>query len=197
MGTLNPKDSKELPDPITEVNRVLINSISSKKLRELVSSKDKMVILVSDISRPSPSSVLLPLILEELEEVGENDNQITIIFVLGMHRKQTEEEKRKLGGENVYTRVKYIDHNLENCIKIGTTKIGNEVFVFREILKADFIIVTDNLEFHYFAGYTGGVKAVATGICSRNTIANNHKYFLDPGAKAGNIKGNPIREKIE
>lgn len=82
-------------------------------------------------------------------------------------------------------------------VEIGTTKRGNRVSLFKEILKADFIIVTGNLEYHYFAGFSGGAKAIAPGICSRNTIANNHKHFLEPGAKAGRIKGNPIREEIE
>jgi len=197
MGTLNPKDTKELANPITEVKRALANPIGSRKLKELVSSKDKIVILVSDISRPCPSYILLPPILEELKEARVNNNQITIVFSLGIHRKHTEEEKKKLLGENIYDKVKCIDHDIENCIKIGTTKRGNEVFVFREILEADFIIATGNLEFHYFAGFSGGAKAVAPGTCGRSTIANNHKYFLDPKAIAGNIEGNPVREEIE
>jgi len=197
LGTLNPKDIEELSNPIAEVKRALANPIGSKKLKELVLSKDKVIILVSDISRPAPSSILLPPILEELREAEVNNNKITIVFGLGVHRKQTEEEKKKLVGENIYNQIRCIDHDIEDCVKIGTTKRGNEVFIFREILKADFIIATGNLEYHYFAGFSGGAKAVAPGICSRNTIANNHKYFLDPGAKAGNIEGNPVREEIE
>ena len=81
-----------------------------------------------------------------------------------------------------------MDHDIENCVKIGITKRGNEVSVFKEVLKSDFIIATGNLEFHYFAGFSGGAKAVAPGICSRKTIANNHKHFLESGAKAGKIE---------
>ena len=66
-----------------------------------------------------------------------------------------------------------------------------------ELLEADFIVATGNLEFHYFAGYSGGAKAVAQGVCGRETIANNHKYFLEPSVKAGAIQGNPVREEIE
>lgn len=197
MGTLNPKDIREIEDPINEVRRALANPIGSKKLKELVSSQDKVVILASDITRPSPSSVLLPPIIEELKEAGVSNDQITIVFGLGVHRKQTEEEKMKLVGENVYNQVKCIDHDIENCVKIGITKRGNEVSVFKEVLKSDFIIATGNLEFHYFAGFSGGAKAVAPGICSRSTTADNHKHFLELGAKAGRIKGNPVREEIE
>jgi len=197
MGTLNPKDTREIEDPINEVRRALANPIGSKKLKELVSSQDKVVILASDITRPSPSSILLPPILKELNEAGLSNDQITIVFGLGVHRKQTEEEKKRLVGEEVYNQVKCIDHDIDNCVKIGTTKRGNQVFIFKKILDADFIIATGNIEFHYFAGYSGGAKAVAPGVCGRETIANNHEHFLEPGAKAGLIKGNPIREEIE
>ena len=197
MGTLSPKDIKEIEDPINEVRRALAHPIGSKKLKELVSSKDKVIILASDVSRPSPSSILLPPILKELNEAGLSNDQITIVFGLGVHRKQTEEEKKRLVGVEVYNQVKCIDHDIENCVKIGITKRGNEVSVFKKILEADFIIATGNLEFHYFAGFSGGAKAVAPGVCGRETIANNHKHFLESGAKAGKIKGNPIREEIE
>jgi nickel-dependent lactate racemase len=197
LGTLSPKDIKEIEDSINEVRSALANPIGSKKLKELVSPQDKVIILASDVSRPSPSSILLPPIIKELNKAGVSNNQITIVFGLGVHRKQTEEEKKKLVGEEVYKQVKCIDHDIDNCVKIGITKRGNEVSVFKKILEADFIIATGNLEFHYFAGFSGGAKAIAPGVCNRNTIANNHKHFLEPGAKAGRIKGNPVREEIE
>ena len=197
MGTLNPKETDEVENPSIEVKRALANPIGSKKIKELVSSRDKVIILASDVSRPSPSSILLPPLIKELKETGLSNEQITIIFGLGVHRKQSEEEKKRLVGKDIYSKIKCIDHDIDNCVKIGTTKRGNEVSIFKEVLKSDFIIATGNLEFHYFAGYTGGAKAVAPGICSRKTIADNHKHFLDFGAKAGKIEDNPIREEIE
>jgi len=118
MGTLNPKDTREIENPINEVRRALANPIGSKKLKELVSPQDKVVILVSDVSRPCPSYNLLPPILKELNEAGLSNDQITIVFGLGVHRKQTEEEKKKLVGEEVYNQVKCIDHDIDNCVKI-------------------------------------------------------------------------------
>lgn len=197
MGTLNPKEIVEVENPIDEVKRALANPVGSKKLKELVKSHDEIIILVSDISRPSPSSILLPPILEELKEAGINNEQIMVIFGLGIHRKLTEEEKKKLVGEKVYSQIKCIEHDIENCVKIGVTKRGNEVFVFKKILEADIIIATGNIEYHYFVGYTGGAKALMPGVCGKFTISNNHKHLMDSHAKAGNIKGNPVREEIE
>jgi len=185
MGILNPKDTREIEDPINEVRRSLANPIGSKKLKELVSSQDKVIILVSDVTRPCPSYILLPPILNELNETGLNNDQITIVFGLGVHRKHTEEEKKRLVGEEVYNQIKCIDHDIDNCVKIGITKRGNEVFIFKELLEADFIIATGNLEFHYFAGYSGGAKAVAPGIGEMiginfmvNAVLNSHKKVV-------------------
>jgi len=197
LGTLNPKDVEAIENPINEVKNALANPVGSKHLKELAKSSKRVVILVSDISRPSPSSILLPPIFEELREAGINNEQIKIIFGLGVHRKQTEEETKKLVGEEIFKEIECINHDINDCVKIGETKRGNEVFIFKEILDADFIIATGNLEFHYFAGYSGGAKALAPGVCGRNTISNNHKHFLEPGAKAGIIQGNPVREEIE
>ncbi len=196
-GTLSPKDVAPVPDPIYEVKLAMSNPIGSKRLKELVRPDHKIVIIVSDITRPSPSSILLPPILGELREVGIRNDQIRIIFGLGVHRKHTEEEKKHLVGDNIYQQIKCIDHDINNCVQIGITKRGNKVSIFKEVLEADFIIGTANIEYHYFAGYSGGAKSLAPGICSRDTISNNHKHFLEPGARAGVIQGNPVREEIE
>ena len=196
-GTLNPKDVASVPDPIHEVKLAMANPIGSKRLKEIVKPNNKIIILVSDITRPSPSSILLPPILEELREVGIRNDQIKIIFGLGIHRKHTEEEKKFLVGEYIFQQIKCIDHDINNCVQIGITRRGNKVSIFKEVLEADFIIGTGNLEYHYFAGYSGGAKALAPAACGRSTISDNHKHFLEPGARAGVIEGNPVREEIE
>ena len=81
MGTLSPKDTREIEDPINEVRRALAHPIGSKKLKELVSSKDKVIILASDISRPCPSYILLPPILKELKEAGLSKTKLLLCLV--------------------------------------------------------------------------------------------------------------------
>ena len=125
MGTFSPKDIKEIEDPINEVRRALAHPIGSKKIKELVSSKDKVIILASDISRPCPSYILLPPILRELNEAGIRNDQITIMFGLGVHRKQTEEEKKRLVGENIYNQIKCIDHDIDNCVCVPKNLLQN------------------------------------------------------------------------
>lgn len=197
LGTLKPQDMEKLSKPFKEVERALSNPIDSNKLENLVSKDDQVVILASDISRPAPSNILLPPIIESLNDTGVKDEQIKIIFGLGVHRKLTEKEKKKLVGDDIYERIECINHDIERCIDKGNTKRGTPISIFEDVLESDFLIATGNLEFHYFAGYSGGAKALAPGVCGRETIKKNHKKFLDPKAKGGQIKGNPVREEIE
>jgi len=197
LGMMKPEDIDGLDDPAAEVRQALAEPIGSQRLKELFSPNDRVVILVSDISRPVPSKILLPPILAEIKTAGLDDNQVKIVFGLGVHRKQTEEEKKDLVGKKIYERIECIDHDIEDCEQVGVTSRGTKAEVFRKVLEADFVIATGSLEFHYFAGYSGGVKALAPGVCSRDTIESNHSLFLHPNAKAGMLTGNPLREELE
>lgn len=197
MGTLRPQQKKGVKDPEKEVKQALNRPVESPKLRELVSSKDKVAVLVSDISRPSPTGLILPPVLKELEEAGVSRKKITIIFGLGIHRNQTEEEKRALVGDYIYSHFRCIEHDVENCRYFGVSSQGTPIEVFSEVMDASFVIATGNIEYHYYAGFSGGAKALAPGVCSRGTIEQNHRKFMDPGAGPGKIRGNPVREELE
>lgn len=197
LGTILPADVPGVVSPIDTVRHALSSPIGSPRLRELAAGKSRIMILVSDITRPSPSRLLLPPILEELAFAGIQNQQISILFGLGVHRRQTETEQRDLVGDQIFEKIVCIDHDRDDCVEIGTTSRGAKVAVFRRLLAADLIIATGNLEYHYFAGYSGGAKALAPGFCSRDTIEANHCRFLDPGAVGGRITGNPLREELE
>ena len=80
---------------------------------------------------------------------------------------------------------------------IGKTSAGTPVEVFEDVLNCDLLIATGNIEYHYFAGYSGGAKAVMPGICTRASIQANHSMMLDKRSVSGNVKDNPVREDIE
>jgi len=197
LGTLRPRQVPGVKNPKKEIERALHHPIESHRLIELVSSKDTVVILVSDISRPSPSHLILPPVLAELKEAGVPPQKVTLVFGLGIHRNQTEDEKKDLLGKSVYSQFRSIEHDLNHCVYLGETSQGTPIEVFSEVLEASFVIATGNIEYHYYAGFSGGAKALAPGVCSRRTIEQNHKKFLAPGARPGEIRGNPIREELE
>lgn len=196
-GILNSQDLPEVKNAEEEVKSAMQNPIDSETLSTLARGKHNIVILVSDITRPSPSYILLPPIIKELVKSGASYDNITVVFGLGYHRKQTAEEMEKLVGHSIFNKIKCINHDIDDCINIGTTSRGTPVDIFRPVAEADFIIATGNMEFHYKAGYSGGNKALLPGVCSKRTIETNHVMMIKPGAMPGKCEGNPMREDID
>ena len=123
---------------------------------------------------------------------------ISILFALGGHRAHTAEEQRRLVGEEVAASgVHLVDLDAARCVPVGTTSRGTRLEVFEPYLEADLRICTGNIEYHYFAGFSGGAKAVVPGLCSYAAIRDNHSMMLAPTARAGIIAGNPVREDID
>ncbi|MGI6142395.1 MAG: nickel-dependent lactate racemase [bacterium] len=197
LTVLYPQDIEGVPDEEAEIRRALANPIDSPPLGVLARGKKQVAILVSDITRPAPSYKMLPSLLDELNDAGVRDDQITVYFGLGYHRKHTEEEQRRLVGDEVFQRVKCIDHDRDDCVNLGTTSRGTPIEVFRPVAESDLIIGTGNLEIHYRAGYSGGFKALMPGVCSKNTVQTNHAWKFRPGSGPGINEGNPLREDIE
>ena len=175
----------------------LENPIGSEKLSKLVKPGQKVVIITSDISRPIPSFDVVPSVLDELYAAGVDKKDITIVFGLGSHRHQTEEEMKHLVGERAYLEVKCVDSDPSDCIHMGDTKAGTPVDITRVVAEADFKICLGNVEFHYFAGYSGGYKAIMPGVSTPEAIQANHRMMVSDDACAGKLESNPIREDIE
>lgn len=171
--------------------------IGAPPLRETVRPGERICIVVSDITRPCPSWLILPAVLDELSAAGVTDSDITVVFALGSHRSHTEAEMRHLVGDVVFKRVRCVDSDPDDCVHLGVTRRGTPVDITRVVAEADRRICLGNIEYHYFAGYSGGAKAIMPGVSSRSSIQANHSMMVRPDAHAGKISGNPIREDIE
>lgn len=179
------------------VKFALDNPIGDRRLSEKVKPGMKAVIVTSDISRPLPSFDVLPSVISELNKGGVPDEDITVVFALGSHRAHTEEEKRHLAGEAVYARVKCEDSIDTGFVHMGETPSGTPVDICRRVAEADFRVCLGNVEFHYFAGYSGGYKAIMPGCSTVEAIQKNHTKMTSSDAHAGKLDGNPVREDIE
>ncbi len=180
-----------------EVKRALSDPVDSAPLSVLARGKHNVVIVTSDITRPCPSYKIISSLLDELGKAGVKDDEITVVFAVGSHRTHSDDEKRHLVGEAVFSRVKCLDSDVSDCVHLGTTAAGTPVDIFRPVADADFRICVGNIEFHYFAGYSGGAKAVMPGVSTRDAIQSNHRMMILDEACAGNIETNPVRADIE
>lgn len=197
LGVLTANEMEHVHLGEEAVRYALANPIGAQKLRTLVKSGQKIAIVASDISRPVPSWELLPAILEELFAANVKAEDITVVFALGSHRNHTEAEMRHLAGDKVFDTVRCVDSDPNDCVHMGITDKGTPVDITRAVAEADFRICTGNIEFHYFAGYSGGAKAIMPGVSTYDAIQCNHRMMVEETACAGNLAGNPIREDIE
>ena len=197
MGVLLANPAAHARHGEAAVRFALEHPIGAPRLREGVRPGQKIAIVASDVSRPVPSYEILPAILDELAAAGCRDEDVTVVFALGSHRHHTEEEKKRLAGPAVYGRVRCVDSDPDDCVHMGTTKNGTPVDVTRTVAEADVRICTGNIEFHYFAGYSGGVKAIMPGVSTPAAIQANHRLMVSELACAGNLDTNPLRQDIE
>lgn len=179
------------------VRYALAHPIGSRPLRELAKPGRKTAIVTSDISRPLPSYDVLPAVLDELYAAGVERENITVVLALGSHRHHTEAEQRRLVGERCWSEVRVEDSTPEDCLHLGVTSRGTPVDISRTVAEADFRICLGNIEFHYFAGYSGGAKAIMPGCSTPEAIQCNHRLMVSENACAGKLADNPIREDIE
>jgi nickel-dependent lactate racemase len=197
LGELRPNEVEVHSTGEMEIKRALDNPINSPKLSGIVKPGEKIVIVTSDITRPMPSRIVLPYVIDEILKAGCSKEDITIVFALGAHRSHTDEEKRYIVGEEIFNTIKCMDSNQDDYIHLGNTKNGTPIDIFTPVATADKRICLGNIEYHYFAGYSGGVKAIMPGVSTRHAIQANHSIMIDDGAVAGNIDTNPVRLDLE
>ena len=197
QAVLQPSAIENDLDEAEIVRRALAQPIGTPRLCEIVKPGQKIVIVTSDITRPMPTARVMPFVLEELDRAGVRDEDVTLVFATGVHRKPPAEECRKLAGDLAYSRIRCIGSDNEDVAYLGRTSRGTEVEIMRLVVEADVRICLGNIEFHYFAGFSGGAKAIVPGCAARRTIKANHSLMMSPRSFAGNIADNPVRLDLE
>ncbi len=196
---VEPEYLEGLADEAAVVRQALRRPIGSPPLRELVGASDTVGVVFSDITRPTPNHVLLPVLLGELDHVP--DDQIVLFNATGTHRPNTEAELRGMLGDAVVDRYRIVQHDAADGashVLVGTSSGGNEVWLEREFVACDARVLTGFIEPHFFAGFSGGGKAVLPGLASLETVMRNHSAAnLDsPRACWGITAGNPLWEDV-
>lgn len=197
MGVLHANEVELELTGEAEVRRALAEPIGSPRLGEIVRPGERVAIITSDITRPMPTYKVMPALLDELYAAGVRREDITLVFALGSHRRHTDEEKKKLAGERAFAEITCVDGDPADCIHMGDTAAGTPVDITRVVAEADRRICLGNIEYHYFAGYSGGAKAIMPGVSTRDAIQSNHRMMVRPEACAGALETNPLRMDIE
>lgn len=197
---LEPRFVPGLPDEEEAIRKALREPIASPPLKELVRPSDTVAIVFSDITRPMPNRKVIPLILEELAHVPKEN--IFLINALGTHRPQTSQELEEMLGADIVSNYTILQHDCRDRTTLhylGKTSFGHPAWVNRTYMEASVKILTGFIEPHFFAGFSGGPKAVLPGIAGLETILLNHgaEMIDSPKSTWGITEGNPIWEEIK
>ena len=183
--------AEELPAaPVGEVERS-IDHAAGRSLDDFAGSKSASI-LVSDITRPAPSHLMLPPLIQRLKDLGIAD--LRIVFALGTHRRMIVEEERLL--LRGCTSLPYMQHDPKNCVYLGETGRGTPVEILESVASSDLIVATGNIEYHYYAGYSGGGKAVLPGVSSERSVIKNHELMREANSITGRLDS-PVRLDME
>ena len=201
VDVLKPSFLPGLPDEKNALQEALSNPIESLALAELVKPGDSVVIVHTDITRATPNERILPVILKEIESSGIQREDITLLNGLGTHRPQTDVELRTLLGDEIVENYRCLQHDChddENLASLGITSLGHPVRINRHYLESDVRILTGFIEPHFFAGFSGGPKAVLPSLAGTESVFTNHsvKMIAHANAAWGITIDNPIWEEM-
>ena len=176
------------------------NPIGTSRLEELAKGKKKVVVLCSDHTRPVPSKLILPPMLEAIRR-GNPQAEITLLIATGCHRGTTRQELVNKLGVEMAEKEHILIHDCaaeEDMVDLGILPSGGRLRINKAAVEADLLVAEGFIEPHFFAGFSGGRKSVLPGIAARETVYANHcsQFIDDPHARAGILEGNPIHQDM-
>jgi nickel-dependent lactate racemase len=198
-------DEQPLSD--AEMGVAIDNPLDSQPLEDILSPGESVLIVVSDATRATASAQVVNLLVRRLISLSVAPSDLRVIFATGIHRRVTDAERRELLTPFITQRVRTIDHDADDAqqhVSLGTTERGTPVEVNRALTEHSHVILTGAINFHYFAGFTGGRKSVCPGLASARTIMATHLQAFDfetggrrAGVGTGRLDGNAVHEECE
>jgi nickel-dependent lactate racemase len=197
---LEPRYERGLPEAeaADALRAALESPIGAAPLRELARRARRIGIVVSDLTRPTPNRLLVPAVLELLDDAAE---RVTLFNALGTHRENTADELASMLGAEIATRFPIMQNRAFDPgaqASIGRSRRGHDLLIDRELLACDLRVLTGFIEPHLFAGFSGGGKALLPGMAGLETILHNHdaEMIAHPSSTWCVSDGNPIFEEI-
>lgn len=199
LEVVEPRYTKGVENQMGAVKQALAHPINHPSLSSTLEPGHTVAIIFSDVTRATPYQLLIPPLLDSLSHLP--DRNITFFCATGTHRPATDDELCTILGEDVIKRFRVIQNDASDLAQhkyIGTTRMGNRILLNKEILRYDLRILTGFIEPHFFAGFSGGGKALMPGMASVETIRHNHSIsnLGNPNTRWGHTYGNPLWEDV-
>jgi lactate racemase len=194
-----PLDESGLDDEAASITAALRHPLLGSTLGDLTDGSERVAVVFPDLTRPMPNRTVLPPLLAELARCGVPDARITLLCATGTHRQASEAEMEELVGPEIVARYTIVDHDGTSDAHVAVGEVdGVPVLLQREYVEADLRIVTGFVEPHFFAGFSGGPKAVCPGLAATETILEAHhpRRIADGRATFVTREGNPVHDFV-
>ena len=199
LAVASPQERLVRSDLDSLIRQALRAPLGSEPFSAALKPGDHLLLLVDDVTRPTPVKQVLPILLDELD-VERRGIRVTILIALGTHRKMTEQEIVERIGADIVRRYTVLNHEWDNeeaLLDLGITANGTPIKVNRLIQEVDFCIGVGIIVPHNLAGWSGGGKIVQPGICGKETTYRTHLLAARcPSSNLGKLI-NPVRTEIE
>lgn len=189
-------------DPHQALLDAIAHPIGSGSLAVEADGCQTVCILICDITRPVPNSLILPVLINQLMDAGVAADNITVLVATGLHRPNEGEELAELIGDRSILDLVRVENHFARCDDdhrfLGYTQRGTPVKIDSRFADADLRIVTGLVEPHFMAGYSGGRKVIAPGIAHAETITRLHSADFLEDQRAANcvLEDNPLHEEL-
>ena len=198
---IEPTPLAGLRDERAALFAALDSPVEARPLRQQITATTKIVVVHTDITRPTPNDRLMPWLLAYLEAAGARRENITLLNGLGTHRPNTHAELVQMLTAEVVVNFRCVNHEPENDaahVQLGVTRTGAPALINKLLVEADVRIITGFIEPHFFAGFSGGPKGIMPGVAALRTVMSNHgaANIGDLRSTFGKTVGNPIWEEM-
>jgi len=196
-GIVLPGKSVPLPDPEAAVRKALHAPTGTPPLLEMLKAArpGNVVIVVNDITRPTPYDILMPPLIAILEEAGIPDSGVTLVTASGIHEAHDDRQNREVYGKDICRRFRIVSHDPFDRTRLvykGVFDSGYEFWLNRAVNDCDFLITLGVVMPHYFAGFSGGRKSILPGVAGKDTVEKNHARMVEIMDNMPDIRENPI-----
>jgi nickel-dependent lactate racemase len=200
VTVLRPRSLPMLDDPAAALTGALDAPLGCAPL-EAIPPPRSVAVAVPDETRPVPVSLLLPLLLGRMFAAWPtlSPDDVTIVVGGGLHRPMDEAGLARLIPEASRLGCRVVAHDARGSLMLdrGLTSRSTPVRVNAAFGAAGFKAVIGAIDPHQFVGFTGGAKGAVIGCGAAETIEANHKLMFQPGAEAGLMRSNPVREDLD
>ena len=199
VTVIEPRFVPGLRDEAGAFRQAVRAPIGARPLRDVIRARDRVAVVIPDITRPMPSDRLLPWLFDEIAHVPAGN--VTIVNGTGSHRPNTPAELERMVGHAVAAAYRVVNHAAQDpstLARAGTTAEGRPVYLNRAYVEADRRIVLGFIEPHFMAGFSGGYKGIFPALADLDSIMHYHRaaVIADPRSTWGVLEGNPTQAQI-